>query len=94
MSFIPPAVMRVHIVSQGRTRVGLWIPFFLLWPLFLVMLAIVLPLALVAEIILYPTTGIRPASLTLALVDTLASLRGLSVNIKQSTTNDRVIVHM
>jgi hypothetical protein len=95
MGIMPPAVMRVHVVNEGRRVVGLWLPLFLLWPLLLVLLVIILPLALLAEAILLSAgTGIRPASLTLAITEVLGSLKGLSVDIKQPEKKTSVIVHM
>lgn len=43
---LPPSIMRVRLKSDGRRKLGLWLPLFLIWPLVLVVALLLLPLLL------------------------------------------------
>ena len=78
----PPLFLRLRFHGKHR-RFGLWLPLFLVWPLFLVGALILLPLVLLAAIILFPfgwsLTVLMFGPLFLQL---LCALRGLQVDIR------------
>lgn len=78
----PPLFLRLRF--QGRRRgFGLWLPLFLIWPLFLVGALLLLPLVLLAAIILFPfgwsLTVLMFGPLVLRL---LCALRGLQADVR------------
>jgi galactitol-specific phosphotransferase system IIC component len=77
----PPLFLRLRFCGR-RYRFGLWLPLFLIWPLFLVGALLLLPLVLLAAIILFPFGW----SLTVLmfgplLLRVLCALRGLQVDV-------------
>lgn len=82
---LPPAFLRMGF----GTRRGLWLPIFLLWPLGLVLIAVTLPLTMVADLVLY-LIGQRFHSYTILFVTSLGIInatRGLSVHVHSGGTN-------
>lgn len=49
---VPPTILHVKVVRPARRSVRLWLPLFLLWPLALVLGALALVVALVADAVL------------------------------------------
>jgi DMSO reductase anchor subunit len=49
---IPPAILDLRVAAPDRRPVHLWLPLFLLWPLFLVIGVLALVLTIVADIVL------------------------------------------
>ena len=86
----PPMVMRLSVRNSGR-GFSLWLPLFILGPLFLVLLLPLLPLLLLAGLVLWPTGWGRSLWLMVSLVlAVLCALRGLRVDIRQG--RERVLV--
>lgn len=46
---LPPAIVALRILEQDKTRFRMWCPLFLFWPLLLVVAAIALAVALLAD---------------------------------------------
>lgn len=46
---VPPSLVAMRVVEEGRTKLRIWFPFFLLWPLFLVFLLLTLFASLIAD---------------------------------------------
>ena len=46
---VPPSIVAMRIIEQGRTKLRIWFPFFLLWPLLLVFLLLALIVSLIAD---------------------------------------------
>jgi hypothetical protein len=78
----PPLFLRVRFHGKRR-GFGLWLPLFLIWPLFLVGALLLLPLVLLAAIILLPfgwsLTVLMFGPLVLRV---LCALRGLHVDVQ------------
>jgi hypothetical protein len=47
---VPPAIVAMRVVEQGRTKFKIWFPLFLLWPLLLVFLLLTLVASLIADV--------------------------------------------
>jgi galactitol-specific phosphotransferase system IIC component len=78
----PPLFLRLRFHNKRR-HFGLWLPLFLIWPLFLVGALLLLPLVLLAAIVLFPFGW----SLTVLLfgpliLRVLCALRGLQVDVR------------
>jgi len=87
----PPLVLRVRVVEDGRRKVRLWIPLFLLWPGVLLLLVALAPFAVVAALVLWRKgTGRRILLAAPLCVDALCAMRGLEVNVVDK--DDRVYV--
>ena len=77
----PPLFLKLRFHGKHR-GFSLWLPLFLIWPLFLVGALLLLPLVLLAAIILFPFGW----SLTVLMfgplvLNVLCALRGLHVDI-------------
>jgi hypothetical protein len=79
---MPPFIASVHVHESGRTRFRIWLPVFLVWPLVYLLMLILLPLIVAADLIL--TAAGKQLSLTgivFAVHRVLAALRGLRVHV-------------
>ena len=50
-----PMIIRIHVVEENKKKVGLILPFFLVWLLLLPFIIILTPLVLLAALILWPS---------------------------------------
>lgn len=80
---LPPLWMRLRIVEGGRTRLRLWLPFVLIWLVFLILLIILSPLVLLASFILWGY-GLGKKLLIAGpmLFNVLCALHGLNIQVK------------
>lgn len=87
---IPPFLIRIKIQEEGKSDFGLWVPFFLLWPLILPLLLLVyLFLLLVSLFRLRPGRGILSVTALWAL---FCALRGLSVDVSGPRSSVKLFV--
>ena len=49
---LPPAILDLRVASRDRRPVHLWLPLFLLWPVFLVFGILALVLTILADVVL------------------------------------------
>ena len=78
----PPLWMRLRIHNED-TKLGLWLPLFLLIPFVIVALIILSPFLLIATLILWPMGWGRPALMIIPVVWSLyCSVRGLRVDVQ------------
>jgi hypothetical protein len=85
---VPPLVLDLTVASSGRRPVHLWLPLFLLWPLGLVVAALALVLAIVADGVLF-ALGRRYHRYTVLLVrsfEVLGETRGTVIRISNQKT--------
>jgi hypothetical protein len=85
---LPPAVLALSVARAQRRPVRLWLPLFLLWPLALVLGAVALAFAAVADAALF-VAGRRYHHYTVLLVKSLAALgdaRGTVVHVRNETS--------
>jgi hypothetical protein len=78
----PPLLLHLRIPSDNGF-VGLWLPWFLIYPVLLLLMLIALPVVLVLAIIMLPTGRARPLVLAgPAFWRLLFAMRGLKMDIQ------------
>jgi hypothetical protein len=83
--------MRLRIADNGRKKIRLWLPLFLLWPGLLVLAVVVAPLALLLALIASGPRGAkRWAMACWYLYASICALRGLNVEVDGK--GDQVLV--
>jgi len=87
----PPAIIDIKRIQHGRKKLRLYLPVFLLWPLALIVLAVLTPVLIVLGI-LYPfAQSVRRLFQKLyAGIAFACSLRGLSLAIEKETKTIQV----
>jgi hypothetical protein len=91
---LPPLVLHLRVASSQRRPVRLWLPLFLLWPLALVLGAVALVVAIVADGVLL-ALGRRYHHYTVLLVrsfETLSEARGTVIRINNEKATVDVTV--
>jgi hypothetical protein len=78
----------IRIGTSGKAF-SLWLPLLLLWLVYFAGILLLIPFAFAAEIFLY-CKGIRPLSILFACMSSIASLKGLSVDVQPSSGNKGV----
>lgn len=80
---MPPYLVAMRIVEQGRTKVRLWLPLFLLWPLVLPLVLLTLLGTLIVDAVRF-VGGRRGAYTRLALgvLGILGETRGTEVFVE------------
>lgn len=80
---LPPAILDLRVAPPDRRPLHLWLPIFLLWPLFLALAVIALVLTVLVDLVLL-LAGERYHHYTLLLAKSLGAFtatRGLKVTI-------------
>ena len=79
----PPSILRVRVLD-GHSRVSLWIPLILVWPLAVVLYLLFLPCIIVAAILTWHRGWGRPILLGgPALFRLYCALRGLEIDVTE-----------
>jgi len=80
---VPPSLVAMRVVEQGRTKVSIWFPLFLLWPLLLVFLLLTLIASLVTDAVCL-VAGRRHAytSLVIGGLGVVGEARGVEVFVE------------
>jgi len=77
----PPSLLRIRIHQKDK-RIALWLPLFLVWPPFMVLMVLFSPLVLILAVLLRPLGWSRPILLTGPILFRLfCSLRGLEIAV-------------
>ncbi|MBD3217563.1 MAG: hypothetical protein GF310_04750 [candidate division Zixibacteria bacterium] len=88
----PPSILRIRIMEEGRKKIGLWFPLFLLWPFMLAISILLLPLVLIVSLILWPSGRGKKIILAFPLIfNLICNMRGLRVDVRGA--NDNVFVN-
>jgi hypothetical protein len=85
---LPPMVIDVRVRERSARSFRIWLPFFLLWPLLLVLVGFALLVALLVDIALY-LAGARYYHYTLLLLGSLhvlAEVRGTHAHVASGTS--------
>jgi hypothetical protein len=78
----PPLLLHLRI-PNGDGFIGLWLPWFLIYPVLLLLMLIALPFVLVLAVIMLPTGRARPLVMVGPyLWRLLFAMRGLKMDIK------------
>jgi uncharacterized membrane protein len=88
-----PGIVILKIQQERGARLNLWLPVFILWPVFLVLFLLVLPLLLIADLILF-VSGVRIHLLRMfgGVFSVVSSLRGTRIKVKNRKENSIVNV--
>jgi hypothetical protein len=84
MALLPPLVIDVRIAPPGEKGHRVWIPFFLLWPLLLMIVALVVAVTIIADLLMW-LFGQRYHHFTLFFLNvgqTLNEARGFRAHIE------------
>jgi hypothetical protein len=88
-----PMILRIHIVEKNKKKVGLILPFFLVWLVLLPFIIILTPLVLLAALILWPSgygkTILRAGPALLSVISALSNL-----NIQVEKPGSKVLIWM
>jgi hypothetical protein len=88
-----PSFISLKIHSGPRVKLRLWLPIFILWPFFLVLVLLLAPFLYIAEIIsIQRGMPIRFFCLLGGVIAILSSLRGTKVKI--DSPGKQAIVHV
>jgi hypothetical protein len=85
---IPPAILDLRVAPTDRRPIHLWLPIFLLWPLFLALGVLSLVFTLIADVALL-LLGQRYHHYTMLLVRSLGALcdlRGMALRFNDGKT--------
>ncbi len=87
-----PYAVRMRIEDGERTKVRLWLPVFLLWPLFLVLLVLGLLLALIVDLFT-ALSGRRPgySRLLIGCFEVMGETSGTEVFIQDRSRSGRTV---
>jgi hypothetical protein len=85
---LPPMILDLRVASSARRPVHLWLPLFLLWPLALVLGAVALVLAIVADgaLLLLGRGFHRYTVLLVRSFEVLCETRGTVIRISNQKT--------
>ena len=79
----PPSLLRVRVLDED-SRVSLWIPLFLVWPLILALYVLLLPCIVVAAIVTWRGGWGKPILFGgLFLFRLYCDLRGLKIDVTE-----------
>ena len=79
----PPSIMRVRVLDED-SRVSLWIPLVLIWPLVLMFYVLLLPCIVVGAVVTWRSGWGKPILfLGPALFRLYCDLRGLKINVTE-----------
>ena len=80
---LPPATLRLRVVENGRRKIALWLPIFLLWPSLLLLIVASLPLILVLALAFWwhPMTR-KVVKSIVPVFGAICSLRGFTIDIE------------
>ncbi len=79
----PPLLLHLRIPSKNKDFVGLWLPWFLIYPVLLVLMAVALPIVIIAAIFMVPAGRARPLLMAGPYMwRLLFAMRGLKMEIQ------------
>jgi len=88
---VPPSLLRIELPGKGRERRGfqLWLPLFLMWPLFFILALLALSVAVSVDAVLVVARARFHGytRLTIACMRTLCAIRGTRVHVRSSDGN-------
>ena len=88
----PPSLLGFRITNANR-GFGLWLPLFLVWPLFVLAALAMLPLVFLLSLLLWPTGWGRTMLLTGPwLFRLFCALRGLVIDVKSGTSRVYIVI--
>jgi len=90
---LPPAIMRIRVVENGRKKIGLWLPVFLLWPVLILLAVVSIPLLLVLMLGFWWHHVARKVIRSIpAIFGIICSMRGFAVEVENKEKKEEVII--
>jgi len=87
----PPSLMRLR-VRTSQHRFGLWLPLFIMWPIFILLGIVLFPFVLIGAILFWRRGWARTLLLSgPLLLNMFCALRGLEVSVLQR--GQRVLIY-
>ncbi len=88
-----PNVINLRIHDGDKFKLRLWLPLFLVWPIVLVLFAVLLPFIVLADIVLFVTNArICVLRILGGVYSLLSALRGLTVRVHSVRSSSYVDV--
>ena len=87
----PPLMMRIRVKNHGSRGINIWLPLFLIFPFFLILIVALAPLALLAAIVLLPFGMARMLLIAPAMFGIFHAMRGLEVDVDEEN-KERVLI--
>jgi hypothetical protein len=94
-AYVPPLVIDVRVRETGSRSFRIWLPFFLLWPILLIVIGFALFVTSVVDLALF-IAGARYHHYTLLVLGSLrvfASVRGTHVNAVTDDSHVKVDIY-
>lgn len=80
---LPPSLIRMKVRDEGRTKVRLWLPVFILWPLLLALVVLAGVGTLIADAVVFISgTGPRYTRFLVGCLEVLGESRGVQVCVE------------
>jgi hypothetical protein len=81
-SYLPPSMISLRVMDQGRTKFRLWLPLFLLWLLLLPLLVLALVVTLLLDLLTLPLgNAFRFTRFLFGILGVLSAVRGTEVRV-------------
>jgi len=93
-AYLPPLVFDVRVREEGKRGFRIWFPFFLLWPVLLIVVGVALVITLLVDIALL-FSGARYHHYSMLLLQSLrmlAETRGTHAHVRSETTRVDVAI--
>ncbi len=91
---IPPYLMKIKVIENGRKKVGLWLPVFLVWPLMLIFALILTPLLFMASLFLIWRRKFRALLKAIPrFYAVICAARGLDVEVESENENVYITIN-
>jgi hypothetical protein len=88
-----PSIINLKIQSGSHFKLRLWLPVFIVWPIFIVLFLLLLPFLVIAELVMRVAgTGIRLFAMIGGVVSVLSAMRGTVVKVDSPKSDS--IVHV
>ncbi len=88
---LPPAMLRILVVEDGRKKFRFWAPIFLLWPGLVVLAVVSIPLVLVLLLISLWSSNVRAVlRSTMLACRAVCALRGLKIEVDDD--KDKILI--
>jgi hypothetical protein len=81
-SYMPPSLVSLRVIDQGRTKFRLWLPLFLLWLVLLPLFLVVLVLTLLGDLLTLPLGNrFGFTRMVFGVLGVMSAARGTEVHI-------------
>lgn len=92
---IPPALVKVHIVENGRRRINIWFPIILLWVLLMLISLALLPILIFIDLLLRARGRTKGCLYSMyCIFSVLNALRGTEVRVINKKQQNLVDVRL